>query len=248
MLTHPDSRATRNPVFVVRPAVLSDLADLVLGRQCLGCGVPAPGICPACLTGLRAGTIALPGSPVPATAAREYSGLTRTLIIEYKKYGYRSLDEPLGWLLADAVWSAMRSEQLASCTIVPIHAHPRSRRSFDALGSITRAAGRALTGAGVAVRPECWLRPGSDYGTLKSLGRSARQAEVTGAFRALPAPPAHAPVIVVDDVMTTGATVGEAVDTLQRARIHVAAIAVIAATSPGRSVMSPARAPATRRS
>ena len=169
---------------------------------------------------------------MPATAAREYSGLTRTLIIEYKKYGYRSLDEPLGWLLADAVWSAMRSEQLASCTIVPIPAHPRTRRGFDALGSITRAAGRALTGAGVAVRPECWLRPGSDYGTLKSLGRSARQAEVTGAFRALPAPPAHAPVIVVDDVMTTGATLEEVAATLKRAGAERVVNWVVARTPP----------------
>ena len=231
---------------MARPALLNDLADLVLGRQCLGCGAPAPGICPTCLAGLRTGTITIPGFPVPATAAREYSGLTRTLIIEYKKYGYRSLDEPLGWLLADAVWSAMRSGGLHACAIVPIPSHPTSRRGFDALGSITRAAVRGLTGAGAEVRREPWLRPGTDYRALKALGRSARQVEVTGAFRAAPAPPAHAPVIVVDDVMTTGSTLREAVDTLQRARIQVSAVAVVSAATPGRLATNRARAPATR--
>ncbi len=228
-----------------RPAILSDLADLVLGRQCLGCGAPAPGICPTCLTGLRTSATAIEGSPVPATAAREYSGLTRSLIIEYKKYGYRSLDEPLGWLLADAVWSAMARASVRACTIVAIPAHPRSRRGFDALAAIVRAAVRALSGAGVPVRQEYWLSPAADYRTLKALGRSARQAEVTGAFRAVPTPTAQSPVIVVDDVMTTGATLGEAVATLQRAGIHVTAIAVVAAASRGRSATSLEHAPAT---
>lgn len=219
---------------VARSTILTDLADLVLGRQCLACGAPAPGLCPTCLSALRIGAHAVPETRTPTAAAHEYSGLTRRLIIEFKKHGYRSLDAPLGWLLADAVWAAMRTAGLHTCTIVPIPGHPRTDRGFDALGAITRCAVAALDSAGIAVRREPWLRSHADYPTLKGLGRSARQVEVRGAFEARVTGPVPADVIVVDDVLTTGATLGEAVDTLERARVPVAAIAVIAeATSPG---------------
>lgn len=229
--------------------ILSDLADLVLGRQCLGCDTPAPGVCAACLDGLRGGVTRVPGAGPATFAASEYSGLARELVVAYKKQGYRSLAAPLGWLLADAVWAAMQAGGRRECVIVPVPGHRRSRRGFDALGDIVGESLRAMSRAGVDIDEERLLRPRADYPTLKGLGRAARWDEVAGAFLATAPARARPCAIVVDDVLTTGATIAEAVATLQRARVPVAAVAVIAATaSPGRWATIRGPAPATRRS
>lgn len=230
------------------PAIVCDLADLVLGRCCLGCGAPGPGLCAACVDGLRGTPLAANRTIVgpPVIAATTYSGLGRTALLAYKKQGYRSLAAPLGWLLADAIWAAMRATDAEACVIVPVPGHRRSRRGFEALGDVVREARRALAGAGVAVREARLLRVDADYAALKGLGRAARRQQVAGAFRAVQTSSTPGCVIVLDDVITTGATAAEAVAALERASIGVSAVATIAATiTPDRWATSPAPAPAT---
>jgi len=67
------------------------------------------------------------------------------------------------------------------------------------------------------------------------LDRAARAANVRGAFevrrqRVLPGPPGRRPdLLVVDDVVTTGATLVEAARALRAAGLHVVGAAVVAA-------------------
>ena len=229
------------------PAIVNDMADLVLGRQCLGCDTPAPGICVACLNRLRGRVITLPGHDRCTISVTGYDGLGRQLVLAYKERGYLSLAMPLGWLLADSVWAAMQSCGLREAVIVPVPGHRRSRRGFDALGAVTCEAVRALRGAGIDLTQERLLTSRSNYPALKGLGRAARRSEISGAFTAVARTAIRQCVIVVDDVITTGATIDEAVTTLERARVEVAAVATIAATaSPGRWARIPAPSPATR--
>jgi predicted amidophosphoribosyltransferase len=57
-----------------------------------------------------------------------------------------------------------------------------------------------------------------------------RRANLAGAMAARPAPNACGPVVVVDDIVTTGATLAEAIRALRCAGWPVTGAAVVAAT------------------
>lgn len=235
----------------MRPHVLlTDVADLVLGRRCLTCDVIGTALCAACLTGLRSRvqTVAgVPGLPL-ATASLPYEDEGRTLIVEYKERGNRGLTPMLGVLLADAIAPHLARLPPGPVAVVPVPSHRWAARGFDALGGITRAAGRELCRRGHPVRVQPWLQTATTYRPLKDLSRLERRRRIEGAFR-VPARvqrharrPANGGVIVVDDVLTTGATLGEAVRTLTGAGIPVAGVAVVARAS--RDTSATSRAPA----
>jgi predicted amidophosphoribosyltransferase len=230
--------------------LLTDVADLVLGRRCLLCDAIGTALCPACLSALRghvrdiAGTSGLPRT----TAALAYEDEGRTLVLEYKERGNRGLTPMLGLLLADSIAPHLPASLSGPTIVVPVPSHRWSARGFDALGGIARAAGPALAARGrpVLVRP--WLETVSAYRPLKGLSRAERHRRIEGAFRVPVRVQRHAGrrpgarVIVVDDVLTTGATLGEAVRTLTGAGIPVAGVAVLAWAT--RDTWATTRAPA----
>jgi predicted amidophosphoribosyltransferase len=212
-----------------------DFADLVLGRGCLGCGLIGRSVCLPCLSELRrepSRVRTLDGGPVVYAGAR-YGGLRRRLLLAYKD-GHRSLSSPLGVLLVDAVDIALERIGQPGGLLVPVPGHRRPKRGFDALEAIVRAATEQLEGRErpVSVLPALTTRRA--YRAAKSLGRSERLRALEGAFDAGP-PSARSvlrpltAVIVVDDVLTTGATVTEAVRALRAAGIEPAGVAVVAA-------------------
>lgn len=218
----------------------TDLADLVLGRACVLCAAPGRSLCPSCLAAVRRSSgvpSALlgefdPGGPIPLHFALAYRGAGARLILGYKEHGLTSLAPALGVLLADAVVAAARSLDTPDrVRLVPIPAARRPRRGFDALGRILTATERDLERRGL---PRSTLRILEQTGThqpLKSLDRRGRWTAVRNSLHLRPGAghgrPAG-PVIVVDDVVTTGATVGEAIRVLRGSGIHVAAVAAVA--------------------
>lgn len=230
--------------------LLTDVADLVLGRRCLRCEAIGTALCTDCLASLHGRVVdvsATSGLP-RMTAALAYDDEGRTLIIEYKERGNRGLAPMLGTLLADAISPHLTVAPIGRAIVVPVPSHRWSARGFDALGGIARAAGRSLAARGTPVHVEPWLETVSAYRPLKDLSRAERRLRIEGAFR-VPARVhrrvAHhvvTGVIVVDDVLTTGATVGEAVRTLTAAGIPVSGAAVVAWAS--RGTWATSRAPA----
>ncbi|MCM3924266.1 ComF family protein, partial [Frankia sp. AiPs1] len=129
---------------------------------------------------------------------------------------------------------------MPACVLVPVpsSAAARRRRGFDHLALLCSAAATVLRRHGHRVGVAPVLRPVRRLADQAGLGAAARAANLAGAFElANPARavlPAGARVIVVDDVLTTGATVGEAVRALRAASVPTAAVAVIAVTDPTR--------------
>jgi predicted amidophosphoribosyltransferase len=235
------------------PRLLGALADLVSPRRCAGCGAAPSALCPACRAVLSGRPVrcsprpAPPGLP-PSWAAARYDGAARATLIAFKERGRTALARPLGGALARAVVAAMTGVRAASpagraaigsprpevaLVPVPSTAAARRRRGDDpnrrllaaALAELRR---RGVDAAGLPVLTH--LRRVADQAGLDAAGR---RDNLDGA---LAVPPVRVRrlggrrLIVVDDVMTTGATLAEAARALRAAGAEVAAAVTIAAT------------------
>lgn len=185
----------------------------------------------------------MPAGLVRPWATGEYAEPLRSLVVDHKDHGRLALARPLGRLLAVAVTAAWVGEHGSGGPVrlglVPVPSHPAvvRRRGQDPLLRITLQAAGELRrdGATVAVRPLLGVcgRPGDQA----ALGAGQRARNVAGRFRVRTErrrpgsrPPTELPLLLVDDVITTGATLWEAQRAMEAAGIVPFAAATIAAT------------------
>jgi predicted amidophosphoribosyltransferase len=210
--------------------VLAALLDLVLPSVCGGCTEPGAEICPLCRAGLLAPVLGrhrptpCPAGLPPLAVARAYDGAVRSLLLAHKEHGRLRLVAPLGQALAAAV--AALPDLPAGTVLVPA---PSSRAAVRARGHdhAARLAAAAARAAGLPCRR--LLLPGREVADQSGLSAAGRAANLTGALRARPGA-AGLHVVVVDDVVTTGATLVEAARALAAAGADVRGAACVAAT------------------
>ncbi|HVF04561.1 MAG TPA: phosphoribosyltransferase family protein, partial [Frankiaceae bacterium] len=224
--------------------MIGALLDLLLPRTCPGCRCPLPSssrgaggrrvggrravLCARCAAALAAPPARAvprpcpPGLPV-VWAAAVYEPPVRDVVVAHKERGRLALSAPLAWALAR---SAVRLRPEALVWVPSRRAAVRAR-GYDHARRLAVRAARVL---GVPAVPALLVvRSVSDQAGLSAAGRAAN---LSGAFRA---DPRHAAslrgrrVVVVDDVMTTGATLAEAARALRAAGVDVAGAAVVAA-------------------
>jgi predicted amidophosphoribosyltransferase len=199
-------------------ATLRSLLELGLGQRCQECAAAGMVWCDSCLAGVvdvherttPAGTVVQAGS--------RYAGSVRRAVVAHKERGQLSLVRPLARLLA----TAMGAPDGAVIVPVPSQRAAVRRRGHDHARRLARRAA-ALCG-GVSVAALGWSRSVEDQAGLTVQGR---QRNVTGAMVARPSYQ-HRPVWVVDDIMTTGATLDESVRAMAAAGWVVAGVAVVA--------------------
>jgi predicted amidophosphoribosyltransferase len=215
------------------------LVDLVLGGRCAGCDRPGVALCPDCRRELAVSTAyrAWP-EPVPVglrvtTATAEYGGVVRSLILAHKEHARYALARPLGEALAVAIQATLGPGRAAWLCPVPSSRSTVRQRGHDPLRRVTAAAARHLRRGGYDVRVADALavvrRPQDQAG----LSAQQRAANLAGAFAARSRWAERLtdqPVIVVDDVLTTGSTLAEACRALASRGIPVLGCAVVAAT------------------
>ena len=216
-------------------------ADLVLGSRCAVCATPGRILCPPCRTALpRSGAAAWP-TPAPLGlalpfAAGAYDGALRALVNAHKERRAFALARPLGHVLAAVVADLLRSVGTGPVVLVPV---PSRRtvvraRGHDPLLRLTRHAAARLRRDGQQAAVARLLRPARAVRDQAGLDAEDRAANLAGSLRAArPARPGgpHGPgLVVVDDVLTTGATAREAQRALEEAGQVVVGVAVLAAT------------------
>lgn len=167
-------------------------------------------------------------------AAGSYDGPLRGLVIAHKERSRFALARPLGRVLAGAV-VATACEGTRPVVLVPVPsvAAVVRGRGHDPVLRMTRQAAGALRREGRQVAVRRLLVPARVVADQAGLGAEERGRNLQGAYRARPGAAASAlgrPVIVVDDVVTTGATAREAQRALEQAGLPVLAIVVVAAT------------------
>jgi predicted amidophosphoribosyltransferase len=203
--------------------MLTELADLVLPRSCYACGSPGTGLCGTCAPVVL---VAIDRAGLPVIAAGRYEGALRDAVLAYKERGRRDLGVPLASLLAAAV----RAHDLPDAVLVPIpsSAGARRARGGDHVLRLSRRVGRCTS----ALRLTRAVRDSA------GLDAAARAENLAGAFAARPPRVPGAAALLVDDIITTGATLRDGARALAHAGWRVAGAAVVAAT--------PLRIPAAR--
>ena len=208
--------------------MLADLLDLVLPRDCAGCSAPGRTLCDTCMLGLGSPRRHRPDPCPPGlprlVAAASYDGGVRAALLSHKERGRLGLARPLGAALAAAV---RELDPPRPVLLVPVPSSPAAvrERGQDHARRLARAAARGVPGA--VARP--LLAPARTVADQSGLDAAGRAANLAGAMR-VRRPVRGLPVVVVDDVVTTGATLAEAARALRLAGAEVHGCAVVAAT------------------
>ncbi|MGW4486919.1 ComF family protein [Amycolatopsis sp. NPDC004368] len=176
---------------------------------------------------------------VPAYALARYQGVAKRVLIAYKERGRRDLAPALGRVLAEALVALpggfpvpAGGSRAGPWCLVPAP----SRRSASRLRGgphvqrLAEATARRLahTGTEVFVAPALAVQGARD---AVGLTRAERVANLAGRLRFVPAgrPPPGSRVVVVDDVITTGATAGACVRALAEAGVTVSGVVALLA-------------------
>ena len=210
------------------------MLDLVLPLECGGCGAPSTRWCDVCAKELAVRI----GEPhvvnpridpqVPVFALGRYAGARRQAIIAIKDHGRTDLVAPLAQALALGIHRLLSWGMVElPLTIVPA---PTRRSAARRRGGdpVTRVATAAVAGhpdiAVVhALRMKALVRDSA------RLGSAARERNLAGAvLLRRHHVTIHHEVLLIDDIVTTGATARESVRTLRTAGAQVAAVLTIA--------------------
>ncbi|MXS74898.1 hypothetical protein CSIV_05540 [Microbacterium sp. CSI-V] len=203
----------------IREAVVDALA-FWFPVACAGCGALDVDVCEGCRAALAPRVVRRPLLPdVEVISALEFDGVAARVIRAMKSDGRTGLAGALGPALAAALAAAPAG---ATVTTIPASRAADRRRGYRPVDLLVRRAG-ARTVPLVRVR-----RASADQ---RGLGRAARRANVAGLFAARA--PLAGSVVVVDDVVTTGATLRDAVSALRDAGVD-RIVAVTLAYTPRR--------------
>ena len=142
------------------------------------------------------------------------AGVARDLVLGFKHGDQTHATPGLARFMANAAGDLL--EQAEVCVPVPLHRWRLARRRFNQAGLLAAAIGRL---AGIPVSQRALIRPRSTP-SQGGLSRLARVRNVRGAMRIRPSAAdqlAGRSVLLIDDVLTTGATVAECARVLRRA-------------------------------
>ncbi|MBI4604257.1 MAG: ComF family protein [Planctomycetes bacterium] len=154
-----------------------------------------------------------------AGAGGVYDGPLRTAVLRYKFHG----DAALAPVLVDGLDRAAGAPLVAAAllqaeAIVPVPLHPLKRwwRGRDPVAELARAFA-ARRPAGAASKVAEWLRKVRWSPAQARLGRGGRSRNLRGAFAVRAGARVPPCVVLLDDVLTTGATASECARALKRA-------------------------------
>ena len=182
-------------------------------HACRRCALPLPdadagSVCGACQT--------QPSALERVTACFAYTAPLDRLLPMFKFHQSMAAGRLLSGLMADALSDVAICADDAILAPIPLHRRRLRQRGYDQALELARPLARQL---GLPLATDLLLRP-KLTGAQSRLDKSARQRNLAGAFmvntrRALPPR-----VVLIDDVMTTGATLEAAAEALLAAGVR----------------------------
>ncbi|WP_327149959.1 ComF family protein [Nocardia sp. NBC_01329] len=184
------------------------LLDLVVPIECAGCRISGTPWCARCARSIAGPPIQVhprtdPG--VPCWALSHYRGPARQAVLAAKERNRRDLARPLGFALARGLAELRAPHRPLILVPSPSRSAAARRRGGDPVLRCARIAAQSLSSCQVLPCLRVW------WGVRDSAGLTARERDrnLRGRVSAVPLPAraVDAQVVLVDDVLTTGATV-----------------------------------------
>ena len=203
------------------------LLDLVYPKRCPGCHLPSASICESCKSFWQKQTISITlrksqVSDLLVVSVAQYRDEVRAVLLAYKEDGEREA----GKVLTEALLQARRGISNHSvCAFVPIPSNPKSvrRRGRDFMLDLCNQVAIQSGDKVLSI-----IKVNRDVQDQSKLSEKERSQNLVGAFDCAPKNLkllAKFPIILVDDLLTTGATLREAQRALrQRGVIPIGAI------------------------
>ncbi len=218
--------------------VLHAMTDFFYPPSCLLCGYSRGDdiICPDCLAALTELAAEYEPQRRPPENADAvlillpYNRACRTLVHAFKYHGLPSAANLAGNFMARKMLPLLSSFSDAPLTPVPLHPSKLRERGYN---QCRRIAEGFAAFSGHAIREDL-LERAVYTGTQTALDAEKRKENVKGVFRYIGETSLQgSPIILIDDVMTTGSTLSECAKTLKNAGAGKIAVCVVATPNVG---------------
>jgi len=206
---------------------VNELLNFFLPTPCIGCEKPGSPFCLKCQANFSTSPEPSNRLGVHGFAFCEYGDLSAKIINAIKETGQTSLIGPVAGLMAKD-WPKEFSKPI----LIPIPSSAKNyrKRGYQHILKLTAALEKRIPEA----KSACLLRSISGRQDQTSLTPAERLTNLQGAFSVdlRGFSPGESPIVLVDDVITSGATVQAAQRALEEAGVIVAGFCVFADTRP----------------
>lgn len=210
--------------------------NLFFQSNCFICQRPTPyDFCLDCTRQVQRCCLSNPNflwqPPLPIFAWGMYGGTLKRAIAAMKYENQPDIARPLGYWLGEAWLNSQHSSKQFVVVPIPLHASKKKERGYNQAALIAQSFCEITGNIYKANALERVRSTTAQFG----LSVAEREKNLTEAFRVgtdFRRRP-NAPVLLVDDIYTTGATARSAVQTLRQSRIAVYGLVAVATTVRG---------------
>lgn len=212
------------------------LLDIILPSKCAVCEMPGPNLCQVCEQGIKANPHRFQRGDLTGLAATNYSPEVSKLVVGFKEHGQFALAKQIGLLMHPLAAELSRLELPIELVPAPSRSKNFSKRGFTPSLLLAQQISSRLQGSKVL---NC-LVLAEQVKDQVGLSRIEREVNLQGSIR-VNQPVNGRIVVLVDDVVTTGATLRESKKALTLAGAYVIEALVLTEGGRAEDAKSPRR-------